>query len=262
LIELKTLIAMKKRFLPYLAFAVLACAPAFAATQSQWPECDCPDALKVTLASWDFENLTSGQFVPSAPASYVYPDIIASDLTGPGNMMATAPDANQWGCFPGFPDNGSPGIIGFHLQYNCSDLIELCGFSFDVFSEGDAQGLHGPTSLFVNIFANGNQVWQSETLSLTPGISNQVHWDISNPDGNELNLDGISFTGGDFSWLTLNQGDILAFEIVAAGANSSTAGLHLDNVNVLACVPEPSSALLLMAAGMVVLIRFRRSRLA
>jgi len=252
---------MKTPLLLSLAFAAVTGIPVVASTPSQWPDCDCPDALKVTLASWDFENMTAGQFVPSAPASYVYPDVIASDLTGPINMMATAPDSNQWGCFPGFPDNGGTGTIGFQLQYNCTELVELCGFSFNVFSEGDAQGLHGPTSLFVNVFANGNQVWQSESLALTPGYSNQIHWDISNPDGNNLNLDGFSFTGSDFSWLTLSQGDTLSFEIVASGANSSTAGLHLDNVNVLACVPEPSSALLLMAAGMIVLVRFRRSRL-
>lgn len=235
---------------------------ASATTITQWPECDCPDSLKATLATWDFENMTAGQFVPGAPASYVHPDVYATDMFGPSNVMAVTPDASQWGCFPGFPSNGGQGTINFDLAYNCNDLIKLCGFSFDVYSEGNAGGLHGPTNFFVNILVNDNQVWQSELVSLLPGYDNKIHWDISNPDGNDLDFDGQSITDGDFSWMQLNSGDTLAFQIVADGANSDALGLHLDNVSVFACVPEPSGALLLLAAGMVVLFRMRRSRFA
>jgi len=235
---------------------------ASATTITQWPDCDCPDALKTTLASWDFENMTLHQYVASAPASYVHPDVYATDMFGPAGVVAMnpAPGATQWACFSGFPANGDQGTVNFDLAYNCNDLIELCGFSFDVFSEGNAGGLHGPTNFFVNILVNDNHVWQSELVSLIPGFENQIHWDISNPDGDNFNFDGQSLTDGDFSWKSLNMGDTLAFQIVAADANSSTDGLRFDNVAVLACVPEPSGALLLMAAGMVVLFRMRRSR--
>jgi hypothetical protein len=231
---------------------------------AQWPDCDCPDALCVELVSWNFENMLAGVPVSSAPPSQVHPDVISSDLFGPGNVMASAPGGvgtDPWACFGGFAADGSPGSIYFKMSYGGPDLFTLCGFQFDAFSEGVEGGLHGPTSLFVNVYANGVQVWQSELVNLIPGFNNKIHWDISNPDGNDANGDGISLTGSDFSWMKLTAGDDLAFEIVAAGATTSLVGLDIDNVAVLACVPEPSGAVLLLLAGMMMVVRFRRSRI-
>lgn len=249
------------------AFAVMSTALVANATDYtgvQWPDCDCPNALKVTLASWDFENMTSGQSELSAPASYVYPGVIAYDVFGPTNVVAQDQGGNQWGSFAGFPSNGEQGTVAFDLAYNSSELLTLSGFSFDVFSSACStdNGIHGPTNFFVNVLVNGDHVWQSELVTFDSGLSNQFNWNISNPDGNDFNFDGQSLTGGDFSWRQLDSGDVLAFQIVAAGATSGTESLHLDNINVFACVPEPSGALLLMVAGMVVLARMRRSRLA
>ncbi|MES2597786.1 MAG: PEP-CTERM sorting domain-containing protein [Verrucomicrobiota bacterium] len=241
------------------ALAVLSSANFAQATNepADWQECY---AIKATLGAWDFENLSTGQLVPSIAPSYVHPDVIATDIYGPSSPMTVDQGGSQWGAFSGFPSDGDQGTINFDLLYTGDSMVKLSGFTFDVYSGGDAAGLHGPTNLFVNVLVNGGHVWQSELIELTPGAGNQFHWDISNPDGNNFNFDGDTLVGNDFSWMQLTSGDSLAFQIVAAGANSSTESLYLDNVSVLACVPEPSGALLLMAAGMVLVFRMRRSR--
>lgn len=230
-----------------------------ALTPSQWPKCDCPDEFKALLASWDFENVTLGYY-PGVPASYVSPWVSVTDLQGPGPAHVGSVNGSQWGCFGGFPADGSAGTIGFKMEYTSNELAKFCGVSFDVFSEGNDEGIHGPTNFFMTVYANGDAVWQSESVSLTPGANNAFNWNIANPDGDDLNGDGISLTGGNFDWMDLTSGDVLAFEITASGANTTAVGLDIDNLQVFACVPEPSSALMILVAGMVLRTRFRSSR--
>jgi hypothetical protein len=252
--------ALGKRAFAVLASTLLVASNAFSWVPAQWPECKCPDEFKTVLLAWDFENLPFGVPLPFAEPSYVSPLISASNMTGPGNVMAGTIGnvSDQWGCFAGFPANGTKGSINFKFEYTGAEVAKLCGLTFDVFSEGSPNGLHGPTQFFVNVFANGNQVWQSETVSLTPGSSNVYSWDIANPDGDNGNGDGLNLAGN-FDWMNLTAGDLIAFEIVAWGANSSQVGLDLNNVQVHACVvPEPSSALMLLLGGMVLAFRTRR----
>jgi hypothetical protein len=232
---------------------------ASALTPSQWPKCDCPDEFKALLASWDFENLTPG-FYPGVPASYVSPWVTVSDLQGPSPAHIGSANGSQWGCFGGFPADGSAGTIGFKMEYTANELATFCGVSFDVFSEGTLEGLHGPTKFFMTVYANGDAVWQSESVNLIPGANNAFNWNIANPDGIDLNGDGISLTGSNFDWMNLTAGDTLAFEITAMGANTTAVGLDIDNLQVFACVPEPSSALMILIAGMVLRTRFRSTR--
>ncbi|MCB1227378.1 MAG: hypothetical protein KDK99_16290 [Verrucomicrobiales bacterium] len=233
-----------------------------AGTVSQYPECDCPPGFEAILAAWDFENLPNGPDVPSVDASYVSPLVNVTEMTGPGSVTGVIPGSpsGQWACFTGFPTDGGEASVGFKLEYTSSEIAQFCGLCFDAYSEADELGtIHGPTELYLNIYVNGSQVWQSETVNVGTGIANAFSFDINNPDGNDLNGDGLSFTGGDFSWMELNQGDILAFEIVGSGANDSQMGLHLDNVEVHACtVPEPSAALMLLVAGFFYMGRSRR----
>lgn len=244
------------------ALTVLSSATVALATNqpADWEACNSP--LKAALAIWDFENQMTGQYVPSIAPSSVYPDVIATDIYGPSSAMTVNQGGSQWGAFAGFPADGEQGTVSFDLLYTGDSMLKLSGFTFDVYSGGDAAGLHGPTNFFVNVLVNGGHVWQSERIDLIPGAGNQIHWDISNPDGNDFNFDGDTLVGYDFSWMELTDGDNLAFQIVAAGANSDTESLYIDNMTVLACVPEPSGALLLMAAGMVLVFRMRRSRFA
>ena len=166
---------------------------------------------------------------------------------------------DQWGCFGGFPSDGGSGVIVFSFEYTGEELARLSGLTFDVFSESAPGGLHGPTEFFVRISADGSPVWLSEEVTLTPGFVHAISWSLGNPDGDDTNGDGFSLTSGDFSWLDLSAGDLIEFEIVARGANSSLVGLDLNNVQVHACVvPEPSSAVMLLLGGMVLAFRTRR----
>lgn len=241
------------------ALALISSHSARALTPSQWPDCDCPDDLKALLASWDFEKLTPG-FYPGVPATYVSPWVTVTDLQGPSAVHIGSVNGSQWGCFGGFPADGSAGTIGFKMEYTANELATFCGVSFDVFSEGNSEGLHGPTKFFMTVYANGDAVWQSESVNLIPGANNAFNWNIANPDSNDLNGDGFSLTGTDFSWMELTAGDTLAFEITASGANTTAVGLDIDNLQVFACVPEPSSALMILVAGMVLRTRFRSTQ--
>jgi hypothetical protein len=225
----------------------------------QWPDCNCDPIYKQLILGYNMDNMPTGVYSSIQP-SYTSPLLNASNMQGPGPVKVTS-GTNHWACFSGFPANGSAASIGFKLEYTSQQLAEFCGLTFNVASEVTSDGLlHGPTSFYVNVYSNGSQVWQSESVSLTPGFSNAILWDIGNPDGNNTNGDGFSYTGNDFSWRNLTAGDVLSFEIVASGANSSTTvGLDFDNVQVHACVvPEPGSALLLGSVSVLALMRRRR----
>lgn len=255
---------MKKHILMPLQILVVALAlissPSVQAqTPVQWPESGYPHGMNVLLASWDFENLTPG-FYPGVPASYVSPWVTVTPLQGPSAVHIGSMNGSQWGCFGGFPADGSAGAIDFKMEYTANELASFCGVSFDVFSEGKSEGLHGPTEFFMTVYANGDAVWKSESVNLTPGANKSFNWNIANPDSNNLNGDGFSLTGTDFSWKELTAGDSLAFEITASGANTTTVGLDIDNLQVFACVPEPSSAVMILVAGMVLRTRFRSTR--
>jgi hypothetical protein len=146
------------------------------------------------------------------------------------------------------------------MEYTANELVKFCGMCFDVFSEGTQESLHGPTKFFMTIYANGDAVWQSEYVNLTPSANIAFKWNIANPDGIDLNGDGIGLTGSHFDWMNLTTGDTLAFEITAMRANTTAVGLDIDNLQVFACIPEPSSALLILIAGMVLRSRFRSTR--
>jgi len=242
------------------AFAALI-SQAQASVPVQWPDCNCSDpAYKQLILGYSMDNISTGTYA-SIPPSFTSPLLTASNIQGPSGVKVAAAGGagNQVGCFYGFPSNGSTGTIGFKLEYTAAQMAEFCGLTFKVASEGDSYK-HGPTQLFVDIFANGTKVWQSETITLTPGFGNQVLFDIANPDGNNTDGDGFSFTGSDFSWRQLTAGDSLQFSIRASGANSSMNGIDIDSVNVTACVvPEPGSALLLGSVGFLTVLRRRRN---
>jgi hypothetical protein len=83
------------------------------------------------------------------------------------------------------------------------------GLSFDVYSGELPGGLHGPTSFYVKVLSNASLVWQSETVELVPGVSHAIHWDISNPDGNKINGDGLAVQGplpSNGDWRVLGNG--------------------------------------------------------
>ncbi|MBK8095138.1 MAG: PEP-CTERM sorting domain-containing protein [Verrucomicrobiaceae bacterium] len=235
-----------------------------AAFQVDWPGCNCPPGtVKTLLAGYDFDNIPAGMY-GSVPPSYQSPLIAAGDISGPGTIKVGTPagsTSGQWGCFGGFDPSGAVGSIGFKIEYTAQEMACFCGLTFDVFSEGSGEFEHGPTSLAVKIWANGQAVWLSESITLTPGFNNFVHWDIDNPDGNNLNGDGFDLAGN-FDWLKLSAGDTLAFEILGSGANSKLVGLDLDNVQVIGCapVPEPSGAVLLGSVGVLCILRRRRLR--
>lgn len=128
-----------------IALDLVGLSSAIALTQSQCPECDCPDEFKALLACWDFENLTPG-FYPGVPASYVSPSVTVADLQGPSPRHIGSSNASQWGCLGGFPADGSAGTVGFKMEYTANELAKFCGVRFDVFSEGTQEGLHGPTN--------------------------------------------------------------------------------------------------------------------
>lgn len=43
-------------------------------------------------------------------------------------------------------------------------------------------------------------------------------------------------------------------------ANTTAVGLDIDNFKVFVCIPEPSSTLMILIAGMVLRTRFRSTR--
>lgn len=97
------------------------------------------------------------------------------------------------------------------MEFTANELAKFCGVRFDVFSGGTQEGLHGPKKFFMTVYANGDAVWQSEYVKLTPCANIAFHWNIANPDGIDLNGDGISLTGSHFDWMNLTAGDTLAF---------------------------------------------------
>jgi hypothetical protein len=203
---------------------------------------------------------------PAEPRSYV-------DVGGPG-ILGIGPAAgfgsNQSGLFTDFGDNGGSGSISIYTSSFSTPAIAFTGLNFDVYSGVLPGGLHGPTSFNVKVLSNASLVWQSETVELLPGASNAIHWDLSNPDGNEANGDGIAVRGpypslGD--WRILGnapyQTGNLEIQIIASGANSSLTGLGLDNIQLTfasTVVPEPSSCLLLVVGLFLMGGRSRRGK--
>lgn len=219
---------------------------------TQWNEADCL-AQHVDLVVYNFDQMPSGAYNDSY-ASQLYPGIALTSIAGTGILGVGPIEASQWGNFTGFAANGTPGNIYTSVNSSNSGPIRFCDLSFDVFAGELAGGLHGPTDIFVQIRRSGRILWQTESVTLLPGIANKLSWSLSNPDGNELNGDGINVLNpfpDDWRDLagTLFNPRSLEFVIVASNANTTQTGLYLDNVRVIgSVVPEPSTCLLMMAS--------------
>ncbi len=162
-------------------------------------------------------------------------------------------DPNQGDGFAEFPLLGGSGVLGHRLEYPSNELIKLCGISFDGLQERYVQGMYGPISLFAHMFARRIQVWESEVLTLIAECNPQVAgglWKLSS-DGLSVNESGIPKP--DLVTRAAPQFD--------PQAHSFSHDLQVDPVNGLAFQTNSSTALLAMAAGMILLARFRRSRL-
>ncbi len=256
---------------------------------SQW-EVSNPTSTQSLLSEITFDQYSSGAYGYAVsedwynyyvnPQSQPFPPYYAS-IYGPGIVgvgPASGFGSDQTSLFTGFADNGGPGIV------TIQDTISLDGpggylngLSFDVYTGELPGGLHGPTSFYVQISTDSSfsVYWQSELVQLVPGTANAIHWDITNPDGNDANGDGIAVmsalppTTQNTNWRSLyydvnyNRSASLEVRIVASGANSSLTGLGLDNIQItgLAPVPEPSSCLLLVL-GMCLLGGRARTRRA
>jgi hypothetical protein len=256
---------------------------------TQWVEPDAP-AVQTSLSNVTFNQYGSGAY--SSVYSESFYNYVAnprlnplptgwSTVTGPG-IIGIGADAGfgsaQSALFTGFGDNGGQGVISIETQLRLAGPTYFDGLSFDVYSGELAGGLHGPTSFYVQVGTNQfnyTPLWQSELVTLVPGEANAIHWDISNPDGNDANGDGVVVNGGLLNtappsdWRSLyydssTTSAILEVRIVASGANSSLTGLGMDNIQFMgvstAVVPEPSSCLLLVLGLFVVGRRFRGGR--
>jgi hypothetical protein len=246
---------------------------------TQWIEPD-PPAVQKVLTQINFDQYSSGAYNLAVSDSWAYMHssvpaavpVNTASISGPGIVgigPASGFGTNQSALFTGFGDNGGTGYINFSSKIVEASYFD--GLSFDIYSGELPGGLHGPTSFYVQISNRDDAsyfdiLWQSELVQLVPGTANAIHWDISNPDGNDANGDGIAVTNGlpsSGDWRSIRSYGDLDVRIVANGANTSLTGLGVDNIQItgvsMALVPEPSSCLLLVLGMFMIGGRSRRS---
>ena len=249
---------------------------------AQWVEPDAP-ASQTVLSDVTFNQYSSGAYSSAYSESFYNYQANSrlnpfptgwSVMTGPG-IIGIGADAGfgsgQSALFTGFGDSGCQGEISISTQLSLAGPTYFDGLSFDVYSGELAGGLHGPTSFYVQV-GEFTPLWQSELVTLVPGEANAIHWDISNPDGNDANGDGVVVNGGlpntapPSDWRNLYYDSstttgYLEVKIVASGANTTLTGLGIDNIQFTgvstAVVPEPGSCLLLALGLFMVGRRFR-----
>lgn len=215
------------------------------------------------LTMIDFEQYGAGGAYSSAWGTPLHRGVNIHGVSGPGMLgigPATGFGIGNVGYFSGFESNGGQGQIDMGLSVSGLSDTFFSRLTFDAFSTLDDAGNHGPTSFYVT--ANfGRWTWTSETVTVIPGVANSLRWDISNPDADKSDGDGIevlpayTLAPGTPDWRSLSsttwETKYMSFTVHAGGANSENAALVLDNIQTTGfVVPEPTSAILVCAAAM------------
>lgn len=241
-------------------------------SQSSWKQFPgSGEELALTLI--DFEQYAAGGVYASVAGTSMYRGVNIPGVSGPGMLgigPATGFGNGNVGYFVGFESNGGQSQISTMLWSAGLSDTYFSRLTFDVFSSLDGAGNHGPTSFYVKAEAGGRWAWTSETVSIIPGVANALKWDISNPDADKSDGDGIEVLPSfilppeDAEWRSISSptwnSKVISFTIYASGANSQNAALVLDNIQATGfVVPEPTSAILVCVAALWG-IAFRRQR--
>jgi hypothetical protein len=220
------------------------------------------DPFQNTLVLYDFNNV--GSFVdPNRPA-YCSPCISATDLC-PNDLAQTlkfcgGPDGSRFRCFDGWEKTAANysvlrsdlsqavNTLAFQVHVNPADQITLSSFGFDWMRTGAGSVDTIQASVF---WKDANGAIQYNTTGPV-GLTGTGTWnrlDFTSSYGSTDLISGLD-----------TSGTTLYFEIFAYGADGGE--LCLDNITLngdCAPIPEPSGALLIGAAGVILLVR-RRSR--
>ena len=219
------------------------------------------DPLSNTLVLYDFNKLTYFQ-APNV-ASYCSPCLTATDLF-PCNLsqslhLSGGPDGSKFRCFAGWDQTYNYSLARTDLSQASSAL------AFDV------------------MVASGNSIaisglsldWQRPNVGSVDSIQAAIFWQDASGAIQYRNSDVMSLTGTG-SWNSLDfafssgstdfptglpaDGETYHVELYASGQAGGV--IYLDNIMLegqCAPIPEPGGAMLIGAAGLLILMR-RRSR--
>lgn len=214
------------------------------------------------LAFYDFNDLTSAS--SSNTVTYCAPCInAATDVSLNGLSQSLhffgGPDGSKFRCFAGWDTS-------YDYSFIRSDLSqEVDTLAFDVIVDPQATALISSLSLD----------WKRPSINSVDSLQASIFWEDSS-GAVQYRTSGPVSLGNIGSWNSLDfqfnagssafptgasgAGGLYHVELYAWGAQGGT--LYLDNISLngqCAPIPEPAGALLLGAAGMMVLLR-RRSR--
>ncbi|MBK8035560.1 MAG: PEP-CTERM sorting domain-containing protein [Verrucomicrobiaceae bacterium] len=214
------------------------------------------------LALYDFNNLNN--FNDPNKVTYCAPCLVATDLSL--NTLSQSlhffggPDGSKFRCFAGWDKT-------YDYSFVRSDLSqEMNTLAFDVLvNPGEAISISGlsldwkrPSENSVNSI-QASIFWEDSSGAIQHRTSGPV---AMNNTGLWNDLD-FSFNQGSASFPTGidADGETYHVELYAWGSQGST--LYLDNITLhgeCAPIPEPGGAILLGAAGLMVLLRRRNRR--
>lgn len=187
-----------------------------------------------TIANFALSDLDSGSAIVSFTATF---DVLLKSTEDAADGFSF-----NFGTLGLLPDGGEEGMSG----------ASMLSIGWDTYDNGS-----DPNS--IEIFVNGSSV--ANNTSVIPIISGDLNGAFRSVtitwDSNGLNVsyDGIAvFTDLDVSGFSASSGDRFAF---AARSGTEYEDVFIDNVNISTVVPEPASALLLLAGGGLIALKRR-----
>lgn len=154
--------------------------------------------------------------------------------------------------------SGASGILKARLEAPSNELIEKCGFSFDMLRNETMPGMYGPTSMLMNVIGQNTEVWKTELLTLTTESSPLIEGSFLHSESPAPSQEGVNFMPGMPPRFARSESVTTPSE---ADPHSFTPDLHLNDIHGLGFETKSSLAPLMMVAVMIVLARVRRTRL-
>ena len=209
-------------------------------------------AHAATLAYWNFNSLSIA--APSAPGSGGVPTTIAPNSSTVGGSLALTPYGGTVGDFGGSTLNTTGG--------------DPTGASLSLISSGVTAGPFPGNGTYIEIatlnFTGLSNIGITYASQRTNTGFNSNTWSFST-DGTTFNsvapvnpptsygLITIDLS----SFVALNNAPSVTFRYTVSGATSNSGNTRIDNLQIVDAIPEPSSSLLGLAAGLSLLGRRR-----